>query len=74
MARDAVDSYGINEYPPITHWCSFCGGELEDEAEVYETEFGVMCEDCFYNFCKINLDLHEMAELWNIPVRKACET
>lgn len=64
----------MEEYKPITHHCDCCGGEVEDEEVLFEADNGKLyCEECFRDFIIDNLDIYEIAELWSIPARRACE-
>ena len=63
------------EYKPISHWCDCCGAEIEDEDDVFQADNGQWyCEECFRDYCIDNLDIYDMAKMWNIPVAKAVET
>ena len=64
----------MNEYKPVSHWCDCCGAEIDDTQEVFVVDNGkVYCEECFKDYIIDNLDVYEIAELWNIPVRMAVE-
>ena len=70
--RDAVASYGIHEYPPITCNCDVCGRECSSDEILFEIDPNGKwaCEDCFEEYCKDNLDIYEMARLWHIRKEK----
>ena len=61
------------EYKPVTHYCDYCGCEIDDEQDVYEVDpNGIwVCEECFKDYCIDNLDIDEMAKLWKIRKEKA---
>ena len=62
---DAVASYGIHEYAPVTAFCSCCGAELAGDMDIY------YCEDCFRQYCIDNLDLDKMAKMLHVRIREA---
>ena len=65
----------IPEYPPITHHCDCCDCEIEDEETVYEVEpFVFYCEDCFMQWIHDNADAKQLAEAFDVTIRKAYET
>lgn len=62
------------EYKPIIHYCDVCGCEIDDEEEVFGADNGKWyCEECFRDYCINNINIYDVAKMWAIPVRKACE-
>ena len=71
---DAVASYGIHEYAPVTAFCSCCGAELAGDQDIYEIDAAqdiYYCEDCFRQYCIDNLDLDKMAKMLHVRIREA---
>ena len=64
------------EYKPISHWCDCCGAEIEDEDDVFEIDPNGKwcCDACFVQWAMDNVDIKDLAQLFDVPVRKAYET
>lgn len=68
------NSIPIPEYKPITHHCSCCGKEIDDEEELFEVDGGeYLCGDCFMQYITVNFDPYDLALAFGYNFMKAGE-
>lgn len=66
------NSIPIPEYPPIRVHCDCCGAELEGDRDIFEERPDRwICEDCFLEYCKDNIDIYQMAKWLHVPRQRA---
>lgn len=68
------NSIPIPEYKPVTHHCSCCSKEIDDEEELFEVDDEYLCEDCFVQFITVNYDAFDFAKAFGYNFMKAGET